>query len=377
MAVPSNKTGNTADVIVIGGGLHGLSAALHLSMQGVDVTVLEKDYCGRHASGVNAGGVRRLGRALPEVPLSVAAAELWQNIEQLVGDDCGFESTCQIKVAETEADLRKLQHRSKELQDLGFDHEEIIDRKTLRKLLPAVNPECVGGMVVHGDGHANPFRTVQAFRHRASSLGAQIYEGAQVTETDRRHGVWVVRTANGNRHEAPVVINSAGAWAGRFADQMGDRVSLRPAALMLMITARLPAFIDVVVGATGRTLSFKQFENGTVMIGGGFEGQANLETNQTTLDFAGLATSARSAIAIFPIMQKARIVRQWAGIEGMMADGIPVLGPSQSEGLFHSFGYSAHGFQLSPICGKIVSDLVLTGSTDLPIAAFRADRFNT
>ncbi len=373
---PSGQSSKTADAIVIGGGLHGLSSALHLSMRGVKVVVLEKDYAGRHASGVNAGGVRRLGRALAEVPLSVASAELWQNIEELVGDDCGFEATCQIKVAENEAEMQTLQKRSEELQRLGFHHEEIIDRKTLRELLPAVNPDCVGGMVVHGDGHANPYRTVEAFRRRSIALGAMVYERCPVKAIDRNAAVWTVTTEGGARHEAPVLINAAGAWAGRFAEQMGDRVSLRPAALMLMITARMPAFVDPVVGATGRTLSFKQFNNGTVMIGGGFEGQVDLETNSTSLDFNGLAKSARSATAIFPIMEKARIVRQWAGIEGMMADGIPVLGTSRTQGLVHSFGYSAHGFQLAPVCGKIVSDLVMTGSTDLPISAFRPDRFN-
>ena len=369
--------GSNADVIVIGGGLHGLSSALHLSLQGAKVTVLEKDYSGRHASGVNAGGVRRLGRALAEVPLSVAAARMWDSIEELVGDDCGFHKSCQIKVAETEEDLAKLKRRAADLRKTGFDHEEIIDRETLRELLPAVNPDCVGGMVVHGDGYANPFRTVQAFRDRAISLGTRLLEGSPVTEVDRRGDIWTVRTTDGSRHEAPVIINCAGAWAGRLAAQLGDRVSLRPAALMLMITARLPPFINPVVGATGRTLSFKQFENGTVMIGGGHEGQVELDTNETTLDYAGLATSARSAMAIFPMMKDVHIVRKWAGIEGMMADGIPALGPGRAEGLFHSFGYSAHGFQLSPICGKIVSELVLNGATALPIEAFRPDRFNT
>ena len=69
-------------------------------------------------------------------------------------------------------------------------------------------------------------------------------------------------------------------------------------------------------------------------------------------------------------------MRSWAGIEGFMPDNIPVIGPSQAEGAFHAFGYSAHGFQLGPIGGKILSDLVIDGSTDLPIAPFRIERFS-
>src|SRR5919205_2429930 len=115
------------DVIVIGGGLHGCSAALHLARRGAKVTVVEKDHVGRHASGVNAGGVRRLGRHLAEVPLSVASMEMWHRIEALVDDTCGFESHGQVKVAESEADLEKLAARAAAVRAIGFDHEELVD----------------------------------------------------------------------------------------------------------------------------------------------------------------------------------------------------------------------------------------------------------
>jgi sarcosine oxidase subunit beta len=93
----------TADVLIIGGGIHGCSTALHLALRGLKPIVIEKDYAGRHASGVNAGGVRQLARHVAEIPLSVASMELWERIESLVGDDCGFESHGQVLVAENEA----------------------------------------------------------------------------------------------------------------------------------------------------------------------------------------------------------------------------------------------------------------------------------
>ena len=94
-----------ADVIVIGGGIHGCSTALHLALRGLKPSLIEKDYAGRHASGVNAGGVRQLARHLAEVPLSVASMEMWERIGDLVDDDCGFESHGQVLVAESEAEL--------------------------------------------------------------------------------------------------------------------------------------------------------------------------------------------------------------------------------------------------------------------------------
>ncbi|MEO7057970.1 MAG: FAD-dependent oxidoreductase, partial [Caldimonas sp.] len=274
----------TADAIVIGGGLHGCSAALHLARAGLRVVVLEKDYVARHASGVNAGGVRRLGRHFAEVPLSVAALELWQRIEDLVGDDCGFESAGQIKIAENDVELDSLRSRVAALQALGFHHEEIIGVDELRALLPALAPHCVGGVICRGDGAALPFRTTLAFKRRAESMGVRFIEGTRAQALARMNGVWQVATDRG-AFEAPAVVNAAGAWAGRIAQQLGEPVPMVATGLMLAITAPVAIFVKPVVGATGRPLSFKQYANGTVMIGGGQRGRAELDTNRTVLDY--------------------------------------------------------------------------------------------
>jgi len=363
-----------ADVVVIGGGLHGCATALHLARAGLSVIVMEKDTVGRHASSANAGGVRRLGRVLPEIPLAVAALAAWHRIGDLVDEDCGFASSCQVKVAETEAELQALSERRDTLLRLGFEHEEIIDQAQLRELLPAIAPHCLGGMVVHGDGHANPFLTVHAFRRKAQVLGVRIVEGVAVESLQRRGEIWQVGSSQG-RLEAPTIVNCAGAWGGHIAAMLGEHAPVVAEALMLMITARLKPFVTPVVGAQGRKLSFKQFGNGTVLIGGGHPGRAEPENNRTHLDFRGLAASASTAADLFPRLRGTQIVRCWAGIEGEMPDSIPVIGASAADGAYHAFGFSGHGFALAPIVGRIIADLVVTGSTDLPIGAFGIDRF--
>jgi len=146
---------HTADAIIIGGGLHGCSTAIHLARAGLKAIIVEKDHVGRHASGVNAGGVRRLGRVVPELPLANAALDQWHTIQDLVDEDCEFASPGQVKVAETPDELAALEKRAAEVRALGFDHEVIVDRQTLRDLLPAVAPHCIGGMHVAGDGYAD------------------------------------------------------------------------------------------------------------------------------------------------------------------------------------------------------------------------------
>ncbi len=364
------------DVIVIGGGLHGCSAALHLARRGARVTVLEKDHVGRHASGVNAGGVRRLGRDVAEVPLAVAALEMWYRIRDLVDDDCGFEHHGQVQVAENAAELATLAQRAATLRELGFGHEEVVDRRELRELVPAIADHCVGALVSRADGAANPYRTTMAFRRKAASLGVRFEEGQGVARLARAGAGWQVETREGARRQAGVVVNCAGAWADRIAAQLGEAVPLTVWALMLMISARMPPFLRSVVGATGRPLSFKQYANGTVLIGGGHKGRPHRDENRTDLDVAGLAASAATVWDLFPIMRGAAIVRCWAGIEGRLADDIPVIGPSSTEpGVFHAFAFAGHGFALGPVVGSIIAELVSTGRSNLPIAPFRIDRF--
>jgi sarcosine oxidase, subunit beta len=375
MTAPGSPLG-APDVIVIGGGLHGCSTALHLALRGVRALVLEKDHVGRHASGVNAGGVRQLGRHAAELPLTVAAMALWRRIGDLVDDDCGFESHGQIKVAETEDELAGAEARAAELRALGFQHEEVIGQAELRELVPAIADHCVGALISRGDGAAIPFRTTFAFRRKAQALGARFQEGATVARVTRSGGVWSVETTDGDRHAAPILVNCAGAWADRVAAQLGERAPLEVIAPMLMITARLPPFIKPVVGACGRTLSFKQFPNGTVLIGGGLLGRAVRDENRTELDFSQVSVNARTVWDLFPVMRGATIVRSWAGIEARMPDQIPVIGPSAAQpNAFHAFGFSAHGFQLGPIVGRIIADLIATGRSDLPIAPFHIGRF--
>jgi sarcosine oxidase subunit beta len=364
-----------ADVLVVGGGLHGLSSAFHLARAGARVTVLEAEYCGRHASGVNAGGVRTLGRHDAEIPLSLASRALWYRLPELLGDSGGFVASGQLKVAADDAGLAMLRARVDRLHALGYTHEMLIDAHAVRELLPTVAPCVTGGIWVRDDGHALPYRAVTAFRRAAQALGVTIHERTRV-DTLRHTGAHWEAQAGARRFTAEYAVNSAGAWASGFAAQMGEPVPEEPVALLLTITHRVAPFCEPVVGFEGRTLSFKQFDNGTVLIGGGLRGTIDQEARCGDVDFVQLATNARTALALFPHLRDVGINRVWAGIEGFMPDGIPVLGPSRTmPKLVHAFGFCGHGFELGPIGGSIVADLVMTGHTALPIGAFAIDRF--
>lgn len=364
-----------ADVLVIGGGLHGCSAALQLALRGDRVVLLERHHIARHSSGNNAGGVRTLARDVAEVALSVAGQAYWPRLKQLVGDDCGYVACGQIKVAESAAELAVLAERKKQLKNMGYAHEELIDTDELQRLVPPIARHCVGALIVRTDGAADPYRTTAAFAARARKAGVEIIEGEAITALQPQRDGWLVIGTRGS-YRAYAVVNAAGAWAARVAGLAGDMFPLRTRASMMIVTERLPAFVTPVISAVRRSLSFKQTVSGTVLIGGGQQGRADLDREVGMVDVMNLSKAAQAATALFPRMAQVRIVRSWCGIEAETPDALPVIDVSpHSPGLVHVFGFSGHGFQLGPICGVAVADLVQHGRSTLPIAPFAATRF--
>ncbi len=364
------------EVLIIGAGLMGSSIALQLAMRGCQCTVIDKASPGRHASGSNAGGLRQLNRDPAEIPLTVEAAKMWQNIEALVDSDCDARFSGQLRVAENKSDMAKLQERADLVQGMGYQHEEIIGKKELYQMVPALAPHCVGALLCRQDGYARPYHTLTAFRRKAESLGAKFYSSTELYNIKQEGESWHIYTSQGD-FKSNSLVNCAGAWSGKIAKLMGESVPLTPRALMLMVTDRLPHFVDPVMGAASRKLSFKQMQNGTLIIGGALVAKLDFEQEKTDIDWNQLAESANTVLHFFPQLKDVSIVRAWAGIEAYMPDNIPVISASQTvKNAYHAFGFSAHGFQLTPVIGRIIAQLILDGGPELPIEPFSITRFN-
>ncbi len=364
-------------MVVVGGGLIGLSSALAAAKAGLSVTLLEAEHCGRFASSASAGGVRSLNRHPAEIPLARAALELWRLLPELVGEDGGFAAGGQIRVAEDEAGLGALEKRHAKLRELGYDHERLIGRQELKRRLPRLSGDCRGALMVEDDGFADPLRCIHAFRSAILSAGVTLREHCRVTAIEKDGGSLRVFTPD-SEIRAGLVVNAAGAWGGRLAAALGEPVELRPAALQMLVTSRLPPFVDAVVGSQGDKLSLKQSKEGSVIIGGGHEGEVDLEQGRTRLSQSAVRRNIVTAARLFPNLRNAVVVRSWAGIEGMMTDDLPALGASTTTaGLVHAFGFSGHGFALAPLVGRLVEDLCLGRSNNLSLAPFAIERFRS
>ena len=254
---------------------------------------------------------------------------MWFDIKSLVDSDCDSRFPGQIRIAENDNDLEILEQRAELVKGLGYQHEEMISQQELYKLAPTLIPNCKGALICRDDGYARPFHALDAFRRKTLSMGVEYLPSTRIDAIEHDSKGWRLNSPNGE-FRSPVLVNCAGAWASQVAASLGEPVPLKPGAPMLMITERLPRFIEPVFGAANRKLSFKQMQNGTLLIGGAHMAELDLKHQKTTMDWAKLAVSARTVLALFPQLKNVRIIRCWAGIEAFMPDNLPVISRSSN-----------------------------------------------
>ncbi|MFT8717898.1 NAD(P)/FAD-dependent oxidoreductase [Acetobacter sp.] len=367
--------------LIIGAGLQGCSIALFLARAGWNVTLLDKNVAGRHASSVNAGGLRMLMRDWREYPLSQRAMEHWEHLDRLVGEKAA--SACEVRLgvsqiglALDDAEMSWAVGRAEDMKKRGLREEELLSREDVRALLPGVSDTALGGLISRRDGHANPAAATRAFREAAFAAGARIVENCRVLGLERvRGGGWRAETSFG-QHEGGVLINCGGAWGARVAAMAGQTLPLKTVAPSMMVTARTQPFLTPVVIGIDRPLSFKQSAVGSLVIGGGILGKPcpDQDTSFTVMD--RMPQSAAATLEAFPALVHVPVLRTWTGLEGATPDGIPVIGPGQgTPDLWHVFGFCGHGFQLSPAVGEAVAKSLISGTLEATLAPFDCGRF--
>jgi sarcosine oxidase subunit beta len=362
-----------SDVLIIGGGIVGSSAALFLALKGKHVTLLERDFCGSHSSGVNYGGVRRQGRPLSQLPLSQRAHGIWSGLRELIGIDGEYLRSGHLKLARSDKDMDALRTYAMAAGDFGLDLQ-LLDRDQLRTRFAWAGDVAVGASLCTDDGHANPRLVSPAFARAARQAGAQTHEQAKVVDVSHDGSAFNVRTASGLNLRAPWLLNCAGAWAGDLAAQFGEPVPMVSGHPAMLVTEPLPMFMDVSTGVEGGGIYARQVARGNCVLGGG-QGFA-LDPARARPGQLAVLEILRNAVELYPPLAGAQAIRTWSGTEGYLPDREPVLGPSILQpGLLHGFGFAGSGFQIGPAAGEALAEWVCTGQSTISLDAFSIRRF--
>jgi glycine/D-amino acid oxidase-like deaminating enzyme len=379
-----------ADVVIVGGGVVGSSAAWNLRQDGFTgrILVIERDPSYARASSFLAmGGIRQQFCTPVTVQMVQHSVRLWKVFDEQLGTAASrprawFRQRGYLFLAST-ANAERLQHRYEEELRAGATAKKLtVDE--IRAIAPDVMlDDIVFGVIGAEDGYANPREVLAGFRRGAEHAGAE-YLADEVVAIDREGGrVHGVTLKSGTRILAPWVVNAAGAWAGRLATLAGLAVPVEPLRQMLFRCElphhwpyRFPMLIDPdgvhwrhddPISATDRDAIILAFTNWAEQPGENFEP----DHARWTRDFAP------AMVRRLPALKAVTNVTGWAGLYEMTPDHNPVLGMHPSlDGFIFANGFSGHGLMMSPATGKIVSEIVRLGRSEtFDIAIFAPDRF--
>lgn len=361
------------DVLIVGGGIVGASAALALRRKGVQVVLLERDFCGSRSSGVNYGGIRRQGRPACQLDLAQRAHGIWGSLREHIGIDGEYQRCGHLKLARTAEEFDALVRYEQATRSYGLNLR-IVTGLELRRQFPAIGPAVFGGSFCPDDGQANPRLVSPAFARAAEAAGTVVHEQTAMLGVEHDGSRFVVHASNAKVFKASAVLNSAGAWSGSLADQFGDSVGMDCRSPAMAVTEPLPYLLPWSLGVEGGNTYCRQVERGNVVFGGG-PGRA-IDTTRSRIRSETLLAQFQRIANIIPQFANASVIRTWSGTEGYLPDKLPVICESKKQaGLFHAFGFSGAGFQVGPAVGEVMAELIADGFTTTSIQAFGADRF--
>jgi len=356
-------------IVVVGGGLMGLSAAFHLRRAdpGARVAVLERDHVGAAASGASAAGVRVLGRDRAERPLALASLARWPELDRELEATTGYRRGGGLRAA---LDATAWDAAPAWLAEQRADGVpvELVDAAAARKLAPGIALSCAGAVYCAIDGQADAMATVRAFAAAAKRVGARLEEGVGARGLVIEHGrVVAVERGDGGREGCDVAILTGGAWTATLLSAAGVRLAIETRALQMLLTEPAPAALTPVVSAFDRKLSLKQLDDGAYLIGGGWPARiTDHGANRYEMLDESVKGSLETARAVYPALTGRALARRWAGLEAFTSDDLPVIGPVPGiEGLLVAVGFSGHGFALSPVIGDLLARLASGREADL------------
>ena len=354
------------DTIVVGGGVMGCAVAAHLAAAGQDVVVLDRGGLCMQASGVNAGTLSIQIKRAVLIPYSIRGWEAWRDASAWLGSDAGFRQAGGITLAFTQDEAELLTEQMEARRQQGAPIE-IIGPNRAHELEPGLSDKPVLASWCELDGYAASNGLGDLFRAALAGAGVHIHEFTPVEAIEPAPGGYAVRTPDRAIHGRRVVM-AGGMWLESLLRRdFGIDIPLICRVNQVSVTERMPQVMRRVLGVATGQLTLKQSENGTVIIGGGWQGKGDPEQGGTEIIPENLTGNLRLAAYAIPALRQARVARTWLGVEGNTNDALPLVGELPGFPEVYVIGGVRGGFTIGPYMGKLLAQRILGQEPEMPL----------
>jgi sarcosine oxidase subunit beta len=371
--------GKQYDVVIIGGGAHGLATAYYLAGQGIKrIAVLEMNYIGSGGSGRNTAIVRGNYRTPEGVPFYAKSVQMYERLGEELDYNLLFSQQGHLTLAHTDAAVTGLRIRAEVNQLMGVD-SRVIWPDEIARLVPGLDVGShprypilaalyhpPGGIIRHD-------AVVWGYARAADRLGVSIHPFTRVTgiRLDRKRIAGVLTTRGEIR--TGTVVNCTAGYCSTVAQMVGVDLPITTHPLQALVTEPLKPFLHKIIVSATLHVYVSQTDRGELVIGAEVDPYASYNM-RSTLPF--LESAAQHTLELFPSLARVRVLRQWAGVCDMTPDFSPIIGPvAERPGFFLDVGWGTWGFKAAPVAGLMTAQCVARGTVPDLIQPFRLERF--
>ncbi len=366
------------DVVIVGGGAHGLATAYYLGLQGIrNVAVLEQSYIGSGAAGRNTTILRSNYKTPEGARFYDASVHMYESLSRELNFNLLFSQCGHLTLAHSDRAMFVMANRAEVNRLQGID-SQLVDTAEVKRLCPPINVSddvtypIMGALYHPPGGIIRHDAVVWGFARGADRAGVEIHPYTEVTGFERSGDrITAVQTNRGTIKAGQVVSATAG-WSTLVCDMAGVPLPITTHILQACVTEPVKPLLDVVIVSSQMHVYISQSDRGEFVMGSEIEPWSTYRM-QGTLNF--LQDLSRHTLELFPQLERARLLRAWAGLCDLSPDYSPILGKTEVDNFHISTGWGTYGFKAAPIVGKTLADLIASGQTPELIAPFALERF--
>lgn len=364
------------EVVIIGGGINGCSLAYNLAKEGLDVALFEKHYLASGATGDCGAGIRQQWSTEENAKLAIGSVKIFENLSKELGEDIDLRQGGYLIIIHDKKELEQAERNVKMQRSLGLK-VDILSSDKINDIVPILDVkgmQAIAATFCPTDGHANPFKTTFAYARAAKKHGAEIYTHTEVKEIKvSNRSIVGVKTDKGDV-KADFVINAAGIDSKEIAEKVGVRLPIVPFRKEIMATEPFKPTFEAMVISFKDGIYFSQQKEGQIV--GGIPIPDERSGYRTMPTFAFIQHMSRTITRYAPVLKHINMLRHWTGFYDVTPDARPILGEvKEVKGFIQCNGFSGHGFMISPMVAKLLTDYIVHGKSNDILENLNLDRF--